>query len=236
MKVLICESVIQDFKYMESLLTEYCLDHSVDLSLKSYACGKDLLTDLASHELIADFIIMSMELRGENGIEISREIRTMNREIPLLFTSRLRDWAVESYEVQAAAYFLKPVKPELLFSSIDQIFRIHSPLQIAFKCKGGYQYLNPSEISHIEIDGYYTLIHLQTGSSIRCSEKMSLIESRLASFHFLRCHHSFLVNMDFVKNVTTDFILKNGTVVPIRTREHKKITDAFYQYFVEYRS
>ena len=48
------------------------------------------------------------------------------------------------------------------------------------------------------------------------------------------CHQSYLVNMDYVKDVQDDFVMKDGTIVPIRVRGRKEMLDAYYSYFVNH--
>ena len=50
----------------------------------------------------------------------------------------------------------------------------------------------------------------------------------------MRCHKSFLINMDAVKDVKEGFVLKNGETIPIRARDKAAIAEAYYQYFVSH--
>ena len=40
--------------------------------------------------------------------------------------------------------------------------------------------------------------------------------------------------MSYIADVAEDFILKDGTRVPIRIRQHKAIADEYYRFFVKY--
>lgn len=66
------------------------------------------------------------------------------------------------------------------------------------------------------------------------TEKLSEVEARLGDRRFLRCHQSYLVNMDHVYKADKDFLMENGAVVPIRVRSRKALTEAYYRYFVEH--
>ena len=52
----------------------------------------------------------------------------------------------------------------------------------------------------------------------------------------LKCHQSFIVNMDYIANVKEDFILIDGAKIPIHVRQHKLITETYYHFFVKNRS
>lgn len=47
----------------------------------------------------------------------------------------------------------------------------------------------------------------------------------------MRCHQSFLVNMDHITDVEEEFLLRNGEQVPIRVRGRKDVLDAYNHFF-----
>ena len=57
-----------------------------------------------------------------------------------------------------------------------------------------------------------------------------LIEGELGDRRFLRCHQSFLVNMDEILSVDQAFHLSSGDAVPIRQRELKRIRARYLDY------
>ena len=58
---------------------------------------------------------------GENGIEIARNIRASGTDTEIIFLTSSPEYAVDSYEVKAQNYLLKPVTEEKFFASIDSI-------------------------------------------------------------------------------------------------------------------
>jgi len=70
---------------------------------------------------------------------------------------------------------------------------------------------------------------LQTSQTVR----MNNIEKQLPSPPFLRCHQSFIINMDYVRNMDTDFsyfVMQGGENVLIRQRVAGKIKKTFEDY------
>ena len=39
--------------------------------------------------------------------------------------------------------------------------------------------------------------------------------------------------MDFIVDVRDDFILRDGTCVPVRVKERRKMHEAYYRYFTD---
>ena len=64
-------------------------------------------------------------------------------------------------------------------------------------------------------------------------QNVFFIEEKINHRAFLRCHQSYLVNMNKIKSVENDFTMKSGDVVPIRTRNLNEIKKEYYNY-IEY--
>lgn len=61
--------------------------------------------------------------------------------------------------------------------------------------------------------------------------KLGELEKRIDDQRFLRCHQSYLVNMEHIADVQENFILRNKASVPIRVRGRKEVVDAYNDYF-----
>ena len=60
---------------------------------------------------------------------------------------------------------------------------------------------------------------------------MLKIEEELSNDMFLRCHQSYLVNMNYVESVDKEFILQNGSAVCIRQKSLKEMRSRFVEFF-----
>ena len=69
------------------------------------------------------------------------------------------------------------------------------------------------------------------GSEIVTVDKLGELEKRIDDQRFLRCHQSYLVNMEHIADVQENFILRNKASVPIRVRGRKEVVDAYNDYF-----
>ena len=69
------------------------------------------------------------------------------------------------------------------------------------------------------------------GSEIIAQEKLGDLENRISERRFLRCHQSYLVNMDYISDAEEGFVLKDGTDIPIRVRGRKEILESYHKYF-----
>ena len=84
-------------------------------------------------------------------------------------------------------------------------------------------------IEYIESRNKYIIIHCTCGIVYTERCKLSDIEELLDS-RFLRCHQSYIINMDEVKEINTSFLMFSGDTVPIRRKDFAKIKNEFEEY------
>jgi len=61
-------------------------------------------------------------------------------------------------------------------------------------------------------------------------KKLNEIESELNDARFLRCHQSYLVNMNYVSEANDSFVLQNGDTVLIRAKSKRMILQKVLEY------
>ena len=86
------------------------------------------------------------------------------------------------------------------------------------------------DILYIESSNSKCLIHTVSGGVHTAYKTLNTIEKELNAPCFLRCHQSFLVNMDHVRQIGKEFLLSNGETIPIRQRGVKPVRQAYMAY------
>ena len=99
------------------------------------------------------------------------------------------------------------------------------------KCRRQFRYPFIDDILYLESYRHTVTIHMLDGSEIVTVDKLGELEKRIDDQRFLRCHQSYLVNMEHIADVQEDFILRNKASVPIRVRGRKEVVDAYNDYF-----
>lgn len=203
-----------------------------DLRISEYRRGEDLLADMAEGYGQFDLIFLDIYMGGLTGVETARRLRTAKNLSPIVFLTTSPNFGVEAFEVDAVGYLLKPVEEEKLAVLLGKIFApTHRP-RVALRCGRERRYLDLSDILYAESFSHTVELHLGSGEIVSCTETLTELEKALSDPRFLRCHQSYLINMAHVSDVQTDFLLNNGTHIPIPSRRRREMTDAYYRYFV----
>lgn len=88
--------------------------------------------------------------------------------------------------------------------------------------------IRPSEVSFIESERRCAFIH--EGTQVhRVYRKLSELLDELPP-RFVRCHQSFLINLDFVEKLGTDsLLLSTGDKIPVSRRCRSQVRDALFE-------
>jgi DNA-binding LytR/AlgR family response regulator len=89
--------------------------------------------------------------------------------------------------------------------------------------------INTCEIIYIEVLGKQSIIHLDD-ENIPLYTTLDELEKQLRFPPFIRCHRSYIVNLDQVKTIDRDFTMANGDTVYIRRGDQWKMKRAYQDY------
>lgn len=222
-KIAICDDSKLDRQLLKVVIQTYFENNEEEFKIFEYELGDNLLDDIEVELLFLDIIM--------NGMKIARKLRDIQFKAPIIFLTAHADYAVESYEVYVAGYLLKPYDTNKLTLLLDEVLQRSVQKRIAVKVKKQHRYLEINDIMYVESDKHVLNIHLKDSRVIQTTEKLSELEKMINSKRFIRCHQSYLVNMEYIKDAKTDFILSNDIRIPIRVRGRKEIIERYHKYY-----
>ncbi len=225
MRLAICDDDEKDRRIMLKLISEYLDINDYSIGIDEFSSGEEFLAaDITKYDLVILDIFM-----GEfNGLETAKKLIEENQSIQIIFCSTSDAYAVESYDVAALRYFIKPISREKLFLTLDRFFQVHTSLRmLTFKCNRIDESVYISDILWVEADGHHSVIHTKNGD-IASSTRFSKICELLADADFVKPIRYALVSLESVALIPTDvFTLTDGTVVPISRDQRAAMKKAF---------
>lgn len=222
-KIAICDDSKLDRQLLKVVIQTYFENNEEEFKIFEYELGDNLLDDIEVELLFLDIIM--------NGMKIARKLRDIQFKAPIIFLTAHADYAVESYEVYVAGYLLKPYDTNKLTLLLDEVLQRSVQKRIAVKVKKQHRYLEINDIMYVESDKHVLNIHLKDSRVIQTTEKLSELEKTINSKRFICCYQSYLVNMDYIKDAKTDFILSNDIRILIRVRGRKEIIERYHKYY-----
>jgi two-component system LytT family response regulator len=162
-------------------------------------------------------VFLDVEMPHMNGFELLEKLGPLSFEV--IFTTGYDQYAIRAIRFSALDYLMKPIDPLELVAAVkkyeskttqalpqqfDILFaKLHQKQQpsdrIAIPTLDGLQIIPVNNIIYCSSSSNYTIFTLQEKQKLTVSRTLKDIEEMLAEHHFLRVHHSYLVNLDHVK-------------------------------------
>ena len=234
MDIAVCDDNLSDREIIRQQLSIYFSDKFIEYNVDSYENGVNLIYSIDDGEYY-DRIFLDMYMDKLNGIQVAEKLRNMNYKGKIIFLTVTSKYAVESYDVEASGYLVKPHDIDKISMVLDRVLSNYENVHTyQIKKRNSVIQVLYSEIEYIESSNSKCILHRTDGNEYTIYKKLNDIEEEINHRAFLRCHQSYLVNMNKIESVENDFTMKSGDIVPIRTRNLNEIKKEYYNY-IEYR-
>lgn len=219
--------------------------------------GRDTLEKIEI--LRPDALFLDIQMPGLSGIEMLKS-EQLSKQPHTIITTAYADYGLQAIEIQAIDYLLKPFDRDRFKSSLirlrrfihmderasgkveidDLISRISLSLKTAplapsnrlsIKIGRKIRFLDVTHMSYLIANGNYVNIHMTTGEVIHTSERISEMEEKLFSHHFVRIHRSVILNVDQIREGHSrgsylDIVMSDGKCLTSGLTYKKKLHEA----------
>jgi len=168
-----------------------------------------------------DLIFLDIKMPDISGIDF---LKALSKPPMVIFTTAYSEHAVQSFELDAVDYLLKPFSLSRFLKACNKAkelfdLRNNFPEQkpASIFIKDGYEQIKVLliDILYIEASGNYTQIHLASGkllsSRITINELADLLPSKL----FIRTHRAFIVAKDKISKYDRSQVWIGENIIPI---------------------
>ena len=229
-RITIVEDEKAQAERLEQGIRRYFDVKQTDYQLDRYPNGAELLKNYREP---ADLILMDIEMPEMNGLQTARELRKFDQDAVLVFVTRMAQFAIHGYEVNAMGYMLKPVTDfalNTILKKAEAVLLSRIGEKLVLQTKSGIVSFSTRDLSYIEVQGHHLTYHL-TDRDYEVYGKLSEMEERLKNSHFSRCGKAFLVNLAFVREITgNELVLAGRTILPLSRSMKKNFMDDYIAY------
>ena len=229
MRLAICDDNSLERELLHTLLQKYFSETSVRCEFTLYDKGTTLYDDVMEN-MDYDIIFLDLFMGDSFGLRIAQKLRDLSYRGKIIFCTVSAEYALESYTVFASGYILKPYSLEDSKRTLDRLLPEYQSDSYQIRQKSGIVYIPLNEIMYVESDNTKCILHRTENREYHVYKKLVQIEAELNDARFLRCHQSYLVNMNYVREVSDVFILCSGESILIRKKSKKDIQQKFLQY------
>ena len=226
--IAICDDLEAERIGLARMVQSYARQHGQKVRLRLFSSGESLLAALGGREPI-QLLFLDIYMPGLSGVETARRLRAAGSDLAIIFATTSQDHGLDSFEVRATDYLVKPFWEEDVAACLDWFFtHVPEPLRVLpVYSEGEWQNLTLSHIYYIDVYGHQSRIHTPRGMVIT-RRGLDDLEAAIDSRDFLRCHRSFLVNLNHVEGIEgNDFRMDDQTLVPISLANVTKVRGQF---------
>ncbi len=214
-----------------SLCSDILTDDSIEYRIEPFRSACELEKRLDIENCPFDLLILDIQMDGMTGMELARSLREKGNRVSIIFVTACENYLGEGYGVQPIHFLLKPVKREALASAIHTDLKLnYIPKTVIVHIGNKLVHLVLSDVQYIESYNHSIVIHQSTGNSTYYFS-LSDFEKQLPMGQFARCHNSYLVNLEEVREIgRTELSLQSGESLPIGRAYYKTFQNAFVRY------
>ncbi|MBP5153544.1 MAG: response regulator transcription factor [Lachnospiraceae bacterium] len=232
-KIAVIEDERTAAENLEKMILDYGRQRSVSFGVAIFSSAEDFLSGYTPR---FDLIFMDIELPGMNGMHAAEKLRTLDKDVLLIFVTNMRQYVLRGYDVNALNYILKPVKTYSLFMTMDRAMRLlteKSGGSLLIKTDKATERLSAKEIYYIDVRDHYVVFHCVSGN-IQVYSTLKNYAPALLSLGFLRCSSSAILNPRHVKRFdNTEVIMTNGDTVALSRSQKTAFKSEITAYFGE---
>lgn len=231
LNIAVVDDLSVDRTQLSQNIGEYGKRNKILIETFEYKSGEEFLAQAPLSKL--DAVFLDIYMGGQSGMDVARKLKVLNSACKIIFVTTSPAFAVESYDVGAFYYLLKPCTLEQIGKVIERLDKIlkKSSRYIIVKEGREWRKIFLGDILYVDYRNHYVQIHTHNGV-ISTYMKFPEIQGRLGIYEeFLNCYRCIVVNMNKVSKVEDYFFLMvNGEYVPINRKSAKTIKAQYVDY------
>ena len=188
-----------------------------------------------------DILLLDINMPEITGIDF---LKTLKNPPKVIFTTAYTEYAVESYDLYAVDYLLKPISFERFFKAISKAVELltakpasttskpadNTDHILFVKTEGKLVKVDLRELWFIEGLKDYVRLWTSQGKLVVHSTMKNMEESLAAYSNFIRIHKSHIINMDYVTEVDGNAVRIKDQLLLIGNTYREEMGKLFEKY------
>ncbi len=238
------EPAVLDYLY-EHILKEF-KQQGADIHIDKFTMGKDFLNAHKTEPY--DVVFLDIRMPDISGFDVAAKLRKLSEKVYIIFVTTENTLVYDSFSFQpfdfipktppaelsgddAVKFFLRRIMNVIarLLNQISTVTTVCLPLPYNQKI-----IVNISDIQIIQSVRNYAEYILTEHEPVKIRAKLDDIANRLDRNLFARPHKSYIINMDYIKDIDSSNMivkLKSGVIIPI-SKAYKRDFEAAYINFL----
>ena len=155
-----------------------------------------------------DLLFLDIQMPNFDGMELAH---SLPEETRVVFTTAFKEYAFESYEVNALDFLLKPIRYNKFLAAVEKAKKLYQqpiapqpqqPNTVFIRVEGEWRNIAIDKISYVNGMKDYVMFYLDGEAKPLITHlTMKAVEEMLPPEKFLRVHRSYIIAVDKIKKV-----------------------------------
>ena len=214
LKFVLCDdnihTVTQFAKTIKKILDKNNLEG--DISLVSVS-AEEVYEYVQKNEV--NVLVLDIQLKSSiTGLDIAKKLRETNKDCYIIFMTAHFEFAMMAYKLKTFDYLPKPITYERLEDTLIRLYEdVECMKKTYLKIDSRDTLVDENLVYFIKREGMKLIYHT-TQKDFHAYSSFAKIQDSLPT-HFVRCHKSFVVNINRISNIDTKnnlvFFLDNSS-------------------------
>jgi two-component system, LytTR family, response regulator len=175
-----------------------------------------------TEQLKPDVVFLDVDMPKLSGVDCARSIQDMNPATVIIFATAYDGYMSDAFEVYAFDYLVKPFKVERVIQTLERIRdrqtcrsggeevppraisaeRRAVDGRLMLRHREGVSFIDLNDILLVQREERATVLYTKGDGRFVTGDSLGEMEERLPKDVFFRCHKSYIINLNHIKDIT----------------------------------
>ena len=234
-RIAVCDDNQECLDKEKTIVMRYLAQCEQEYKVDAFISGKSLLESFKLYDY--DLIMLDVELRDMNGMELAQQLHEINENTPIAFISAYMKYASEGYYVNAIRFILKDEDIQVYIEEcLDLLMKTLQADKkiITLEFTIGERSIKVSDILYLRRSGNYTVFVVNNHEGpeeLKQRRPLMKISSQMAEYDFVSVNAGNCVNLAHVDRISgKTLLMDNGESFDVPRRKYDYLMRAYKIY------
>ena len=163
-------------------------------------------------------VFLDIQMPNIDGMELAQSLPEQTR---VVFTTAFKEYAFESYQVNAVDFLLKPIRYNVFLSAVEKVQKLYATMPVVqtadnaksrntafLRIDGDWQNISFDRIILVNSVRDYVAFYLEGQQQPLITHlTMKAVEEMLPRERFLRVHRSYIIAVDKIRKIDRNYCI-----------------------------
>ena len=224
-RMLVNIAILEDQQEQSDLLKSYLMalaDANYSFSISQFPSAEDFLADFSAGKF--HLIFADIQLKLMDGLSCMERVRSMDREVIIVFLTSMAQFAINGYSVDAKDFIVKPLIYDVFAKKMARLLPMikdRTPQLVNIAPSGNVpEIVSAGDIVFVEVFTHSVIYHLRD-KDYEVYGSLKDAEQKLLPYDFIRCSRNTIINPAYITGIHENTVLLGDYQVDIGSTRKK---------------